>query len=81
MVRQSAAVKIKIIEEDPYERGLRQSLNLGHTIGHGVELACGFTISHGEAIAIGTVVEARLIRIFGLAEPGLANELKMYLEN
>jgi shikimate kinase / 3-dehydroquinate synthase len=76
MVRQSAAVKIKIIRQDPYERGLRQSLNLGHTIGHGVELACGFTISHGEAVAIGTVVEARLSEHLGLAESGLADELK-----
>ena len=81
LVRQSTAVKIRIIEEDPYERGLRQSLNLGHTIGHGVELACGLTISHGEAIAIGTVAEARLAEHLGLAQPGLADKLKNVLRN
>ncbi|HYD42302.1 MAG TPA: hypothetical protein VEB43_15855, partial [Anaeromyxobacter sp.] len=36
VVRQGMAVKARVIVEDPYERGLRQALNLGHTIGHGV---------------------------------------------
>lgn len=76
LVRQAAAVKIRIIEEDPYERGLRQSLNLGHTIGHGVELACGFSMSHGEAVAIGTVAEARLAEKLGLAQTGLTDEIR-----
>lgn len=75
LVRQAAAVKVKIILEDPYERGLRQVLNLGHTIGHGVELACGLRISHGEAVAIGMVAEARLAEHLGLAQPGLADKL------
>ena len=81
LVRQSAAVKIRIIEEDPYEHGLRQALNLGHTIGHGVELACGFTISHGEAVAIGTVTEARLADHLGLAQAGLTDKLRHVLNN
>lgn len=79
VVRKSTAVKIKIIEEDPYERGLRQSLNLGHTIGHGVELACGLSISHGESVAIGTIAEARLAEYLGLAQPGFANQLAKVL--
>jgi shikimate kinase / 3-dehydroquinate synthase len=81
IVRQSTAVKIRIIEEDPYERGLRQSLNLGHTIGHGIELACGFTISHGESVAIGTVAEARLAEHLGLAQTGLADQIMEVLSN
>ena len=55
---------------------MRQSLNLGHTIGHGIELACGLTISHGESIAIGTIAEALLAEHLGLAHPGLASEFK-----
>ncbi len=59
VVKRAMAVKIKIIEEDPYEKGIRAALNLGHTVGHAVELVSGFTLSHGESVAIGMVVEAR----------------------
>jgi shikimate kinase / 3-dehydroquinate synthase len=68
LVRQAMAVKVSVIEADPFEKGLRQALNLGHTIGHGVELASDFRLSHGEAVAIGCVAEARLAEKIGLAE-------------
>ena len=53
-----AAVKVKvdIVAEDFTERGRRALLNLGHTIGHGIEFASG--ISHGEAVAVGMVAAA-----------------------
>ena len=75
MVRRAIAVKIEIIEEDPYEEGRRQALNLGHTIGHAVELASNFRLRHGEAIAIGAVVEAQLAERMGLAEDGLSERI------
>jgi 3-dehydroquinate synthetase len=39
IVKRAMAVKIKVIEEDPYEKGIRAALNLGHTVGHAIELA------------------------------------------
>ncbi|KAA3648047.1 MAG: 3-dehydroquinate synthase [Chloroflexi bacterium] len=75
LVRRAMAVKIKVLKEDPYEQGLRAALNLGHTIGHAVELASGFKLRHGEAIAIGMVAEARLAEKMGLAESGLADTI------
>ena len=74
-VARAMAVKIRVIQQDPYEKGRRAALNLGHTIGHGVEKATHFTVQHGEAIAIGTVLEARLAEELGLAKPGLAVQL------
>ncbi len=75
LIRRAMAVKIRVIEEDPYEAGLRAALNFGHTVGHGVELASGFRLRHGEAIAIGMVVEARMAERIGLAALGLAEEI------
>jgi shikimate kinase / 3-dehydroquinate synthase len=75
IVRQAMAVKLRVIEADPYEKGLRQALNLGHTVGHGVEIASDFQLSHGEAVAIGTAVEARLAEQIGAAHAGLADEI------
>jgi len=69
IVRRSMAVKIKVIQDDPYEQGLRQALNLGHTIGHAVELVSGFRLRHGEAVAIGMVAEAQLAERMKLSAP------------
>jgi 3-dehydroquinate synthetase len=69
------AVKVKIIEEDPYEKGFRAALNLGHTIGHAVELVSGFNLLHGEAVAIGMVTEARLAERLTVAGRGLSEAL------
>lgn len=71
VVKRGMAVKIKVIEEDPYERGVRAALNLGHTVGHAVELVSKFRLRHGEAIAIGASAEARYSAQIGLAGPGL----------
>lgn len=45
--------KRKVVAEDEFDTGSRQKLNLGHTIGHGVEACSDFQISHGKAVAIG----------------------------
>ncbi len=57
IIRKSMAVKIKVIEADPYEGGLRAVLNLGHTIGHAVEVLA--PVPHGEAVAVGMVAAGR----------------------
>jgi shikimate kinase/3-dehydroquinate synthase len=72
IVRQAMAVKINIIETDPYEGGIRTVLNLGHTVGHALETVSGYLLRHGEAVAIGMVVEARLAERLNVARTGLA---------
>ena len=59
LVSRAMAVKVGIIEADPYEKGERAAPNLGHTIGHAMEQVSGFSIRHGEAVAIGMVVDTR----------------------
>ncbi len=75
VVKRATAVKIKVIEEDPYEKGIRAALNLGHTVGHAVELVSKFKLRHGEAIAIGTVAEAKYSAQIGLAGDGLVEAI------
>jgi shikimate kinase / 3-dehydroquinate synthase len=75
VVKRAMAVKIKVIEEDPYEKGIRAALNLGHTVGHAVELVSKFELRHGEAVAIGTVVEAKYAEQIGIAGKGLADKI------
>lgn len=57
----SIAVKVRVVEEDPFEKGLRMVLNYGHTIGHAVEsffLETSDPLTHGEAIALGMLAES-----------------------
>ena len=70
LVRLTAAYKARVVGEDPTEQGLRAVLNLGHTIGHGVEAAAGYgELLHGEAVAIGLVAALRLsVEVRGLDE-------------
>ncbi len=61
LLHQSASFKYSVIQQDPYEKGLRKILNAGHTIGHAIEsffLTNNTAITHGEAVAAGLVAEA-----------------------
>ena len=52
-------MKRDIVGKDEFDRGLRQLLNLGHSVGHAVEACSGFTVLHGHAVAIGMAVITR----------------------
>lgn len=64
IIRKSAEIKIRIVTEDPYEKGLRKQLNFGHTIGHAIESNVlsqnPDQLLHGEAIAAGMICESYL---------------------
>jgi shikimate kinase/3-dehydroquinate synthase len=79
VVKRAMAVKIKIIEEDPYEKGIRAALNLGHTVGHAIELVSKFELRHGEAVAIGMVVEAKYAEKIGKSNKGLSKVIENVL--
>ncbi len=76
-----ACVKMKrdIVQEDEFDTGLRQLLNLGHTLGHSIEKSSNFTLSHGRAVAIGMYLIAKAAERRGLAENGLAETIKQAL--
>jgi shikimate kinase / 3-dehydroquinate synthase len=75
VLQQAISVKVRVVNEDPYEKGRRALLNVGHTIGHAVESASGFKLSHGESVAIGMVAEAKLAKRLEVAEAGLPERL------
>lgn len=60
----SIMIKKEIVELDPLEKGIRKSLNFGHTIGHLFETWSlqkdAQPLLHGEAIAIGIIIESYL---------------------
>jgi len=69
LLQHSVNVKLNVVRTDPFEKGLRKTLNAGHTIGHAIEthlLQAGRKILHGEAVAAGLVCEAFLAREKGM---------------
>lgn len=59
VVRRCVEMKRDVVAQDEFERGERMKLNLGHTLGHGVEALSGFQVSHGRAVAIGLAMVSR----------------------
>lgn len=66
VVQRAIAVKIAIVEEDPYEQGRRAVLNLGHTFAHAFEVLADYQLHHGLAVSIGLAAAAHLAEIRGL---------------
>ena len=66
MVAASVAIKEKVVLEDPYEKGIRKALNLGHTVGHAFEslsFASEKPLAHGYAVAFGLICELYLSHV------------------
>lgn len=81
VVQRAMAVKVQIIEADPYEKGIRAALNFGHTVGHAIEKVSNYTIRHGEAVAMGMVAEAKLAEKLWICSKGLSNRIAATLSS
>lgn len=69
LLQRQLQVKIDVVEEDPYERGRRVVLNLGHTFAHAYETLSDYRLHHGIAVALGMVAAAHLAELRGLCTP------------
>ena len=63
IIKKAIDIKLKIVNEDMYDFGIRNILNFGHTIGHLLELK--YNISHGQAVAIGMFYETNIAKNLG----------------
>lgn len=60
LVAHNVAIKARVVEADPFERGERAHLNFGHTFGHAIETVSRYEYSHGESVALGMAAASRL---------------------
>lgn len=89
IAKSNCRIKGKIVEIDPFEKGIRKILNYGHTAGHAIEKLSvdkynrkesKSYLSHGESIAIGMMIEARIAHILGyFSNEDLAKQEKLLL--
>ena len=59
VIARCVEMKRDVVMADEFDTGARMKLNLGHTIGHGVEASSNFILSHGKSVAIGMAIVSR----------------------
>jgi shikimate kinase / 3-dehydroquinate synthase len=67
----SVRLKLGVVDRDPFEAGERRTLNLGHTLGHALEVESRYRLPHGQAVVLGLRAVAAIAAGRG-AEPDLA---------
>ncbi len=72
LVERSVRVKAHVVSEDLTEKGLREILNYGHTLGHAIERAEGYRWRHGAAVSVGLVYAAAVSRRLGRLDDATA---------
>lgn len=80
VVSRCVRLKAHCVEKDEYDRGERNKLNFGHTVGHAVELLSDFSVSHGNAVAMGMCAVTKAAQAEGLCKSGCFEELSSVLD-
>ncbi len=80
VIARCVELKRDVVALDEYDTGERMKLNLGHTIGHGVEASSNFSVSHGKAVAIGMAIISRACAAYGLCKPDTRTRILKLLE-
>jgi 3-dehydroquinate synthase len=93
IAEENCRIKYEVVMKDERESGLREVLNLGHTVGRAVETVSDYELMHGEAVSIGLVAAVDLSlklellskddrdRVVALlAKAGLPTEIPSYID-
>ena len=75
VICRNVQIKRDVVDADERERGLRQILNFGHTIGHAIEAASDFSLGHGSSVAAGMCCIARASSRMGWCGQDVADDI------
>ena len=72
-------IKYNVVMKDEREAGLRETLNLGHTVGRAIETVSDYKLLHGEALSIGMAAQALMSARLGyMSEEQAERVIKLY---
>lgn len=77
---ENCRIKYEVVMKDERESGLREVLNLGHTVGRAIETVSDYQLLHGEALSIGIVAEVKLAYKLGYVTSDEVNKVVNLLE-
>lgn len=75
IANENCRIKYEVVMKDERESGLREILNLGHTVGRAIETVSDYKLLHGEALSIGIVAEVKLSNMLGYMTETQKNEV------
>lgn len=76
LVSECQQIKMEAVRKDPDDTfGIREQLNLGHTIGHGIESASNGKLSHGQCVATGIAAITKISMAQGILSAKLGREI------
>ncbi len=80
LIARNCEIKADIVCEDEREqRGRREALNFGHTVGHALEAAFDYHLRHGECVAVGLVAACELSVSRGLIARDVIGRVRAWL--
>lgn len=79
VILDSLRIKKPFIEQDEFDRGIRNVLNYGHTFGHAYESTTHYAIPHGIAVILGMSTATFISERLGLAPAGHFREIDVVL--
>jgi 3-dehydroquinate synthase len=80
LVAHNVAIKAKVVEADPFEKGERAHLNFGHTFGHAIETVSHYDYSHGECVALGMTAAVRAATDLGMLDDAARRRIVALIE-
>ena len=80
IANENCKIKYQVVMKDERESGLREILNLGHTVGRAIETVSDYDLLHGEALSIGLVAEVKLATDLGYMTKEEADKVIALLE-
>lgn len=79
IAEKNCSVKYKVVMKDERESGLREILNLGHTVGRAIETVSDYKLLHGEALSIGMTAQVKLGNQLGfISEENMNRVINLY---
>lgn len=81
LIYESCVIKSKVVAMDEKEKGIRATLNFGHTIGHAVERLYNFNLLHGECVGLGMVSAAYLSYLLNQIDSIELDNIKACIQN
>ena len=78
IAEENCRIKYQVVMKDEKESGLREILNLGHTVGRAIETLSDYRLLHGEAVSIGLIAETHLaVRLGTMTEEESSRVVKL----
>jgi 3-dehydroquinate synthase len=81
LIAHNVAIKARVVQADPFERGERAHLNFGHTFGHAIETVSSFSYSHGQSVALGMTAAAYTSQKLGLIDESARAQIVRTIEH